>query len=111
MIGHLWSRHRWLLLGFLAAVALALFFGVRAAIFTVYWSGHRDEAIAGWMTPRYVAMSWDVPPEVVGVALDLPQDGTGRRKTLAEIASDRGTSVETLAGELRAAITAFRAEQ
>jgi hypothetical protein len=111
VIGHLWRAHRWLLLGFLAAVALALFFGVRAVVFSVYWAGHRDEAIAGWMTPRYVAMSWDVPPEVVGEALSLPRDGTGRRVTLTEVAAAQGVSVGALAGELAGAIAAYRADR
>lgn len=111
MIAHLWARHRWLLLGFVVAVALGLFFAARAVVFTVYWSDHRDEAIAGWMTPRYVAMSWDVPPEIVGDALALPRDGTGRRITLSEIAATRGIPVETVAAEIGAAIGAHRAAQ
>ena len=111
MVRHLWQSHRWLLLGFLAALALTLFFAGRAAVFAVYWSQHRDEAIAGWMTPRYVAMSWDVPPEVVGDAMALSRDGTGRRTTLAEIAAARGMSLDALEAELAAAIAAYRAGQ
>jgi hypothetical protein len=112
MVRHLWQRHRWLLLGFLAALALTLFFAGRAAVFAVYWSQHRDEAIAGWMTPGYIAHSWQLPPEVMGEALGLArEDGEGRRLTLAEIADDRGVPVETLASEIEAAIVAFRAEE
>lgn len=112
MIGHLWRRHRWLFLGFLLALALALFFGVRATVFTLYWSdpARRDEAIAGWMTPRYIAYSWQVPPEVVGDALGLAADGMGRRVTVGEVAQSRGTSVDAVARDLAAAIEAFRAE-
>jgi hypothetical protein len=109
MIRDLWIRHRWLLLAFVIAVALALFFGMRAVLYGLYWSDHRDEAIVGWMTPRYVAMSWEVPPEVVADTLALPRDGTGRRVTLSEIAASRGVSVETVAAEVTAAIEAFRA--
>ena len=111
MIGHLWRRHRWLLLGFLAAVALALFFGVRAAVFTVYWSGHRDEAIAGWMTPRYIAHSWEVPPQVVGEALGLTPGGDARRVTIEEVARSRGLPVAEVAATVTVAIEAFRAGQ
>lgn len=111
MIGRLWRGHRWLFLGFCLALALTLFFGIRAAIFSIYWMDpdHRDEAIAGWMTPRYVAHSWQVPPEVVGDALSLSQDGTGRRVTIEEIARSRGVPVEEVAAELTQAIEAFRA--
>lgn len=109
MIGQLWSRHRWLLIGFVLTVALAVFFGVRALMFTLYWSDHRDETIAGWMTPRYVAMSWQVPPEVVGEALALQPDGSGRRTTLAELATARGVRVDALAEEVARAIEVYRA--
>ena len=109
MIGHLWARHRWLLIGFLAMVALTVFFGVRTVLFTLYWSDHRDETIAGWMTARYVAMSWQVPPEVVGEALALERDGSGRRATLAELAAAQGVSVESLAEEVTRAIENYRA--
>jgi len=112
MVRHLWQSHRWLLLGFLAALALTLFFAGRAAVFAVYWSQHRDEAIAGWMTPGYIAHSWQLPPEVMGAALGLsPEEGEGRRLTLAEIAADRGVSVETLAAEIEAVIATHRAGQ
>jgi hypothetical protein len=111
MIGHLWARHRWLLLGFVATVALALFFTVRAVVFTVYWSGHRDEAIAGWMTPRYIAMSWEVPPQVIGEALGFAPDGDPRRMTIEEYARSNGLSVTDVAATLTVAIAAFRATQ
>jgi len=111
MIRHLWARHRWLLLGFVAACALSLVFGLRAVLFGLYWSDHRDETIAGWMTPRYVAMSWSVPAEVVGEALALDRDGTRRRMTLAEIAARRDVSLATLEADLVAAIEAHRARQ
>ncbi|MGG7643993.1 hypothetical protein ACQ5SP_04180 [Rhodovulum sp. YNF3179] len=108
-LARLWRRRRGLAIAFVAAVALTLFFGMRMVIFAVYWSDpdHRDQAIAGWMTPRYVAHSWDVPPEVVGRALGLtPEPGRGR--TIAEIAAARGQSVETLGTTLEAAIAAHR---
>jgi hypothetical protein len=111
MIRKLWTRHRWLLMGFLAAAALAILFAVRAVISMQDWPEHADEDIEGWMTPRYVALSWDVPPEVIVGALSIPRDGSGRRITLDELAKDRGVPVETLAADLEAAIAAFRAGQ
>jgi hypothetical protein len=111
MIRRLWSRHRWLLVGFCAAAALAILFAVRAVISMQDWPEHADEDIEGWMTPRYVALSWDVPPEVIVGALSIPRDGTGRRITLEELAKDRGVPVDTLAADLEAAIVAYRAGQ
>jgi hypothetical protein len=111
MIRDLWTRHRWLLLGFLAAAALAILFAIRVAISLEDWPEERDADIEGWMTPRYVALSWDVPPEIVAGALELTRDGRGRRVTLEEIAKERGVPIEDLVAALEAAIAAFRAGQ
>lgn len=111
MIRDIWTRHRWLLLGFLATAAIALLFAIRVAISLQDWPEERDADIEGWMTPRYVALSWDVPPEVIVGALSIPRDGSGRRITLDELAKERGIPVETLVAALEAAIAAFRAGQ
>jgi hypothetical protein len=104
-------RPGWLQVAFALAVAATALFGVRLAVSTLHWAdpARRDQPIEGWMTPRYVAMSWDLPREVVADALALAPDGTGRRQTLAEIAKARGEDVDVLAARLRAAIDAYRA--
>ncbi|MFO7921581.1 MAG: hypothetical protein R6U99_12390 [Nioella sp.] len=93
------------------AIVVSLFFAVRLVAFWIYWAdpAHQDQAIAGWMTPGYVAYSWDVPREVTFEALDLPAR-PGEPVTLADLAAERGMSVADLAAELRAAITAHRGE-
>ena len=52
---------------------LTTFFAVRLVASWIYWNdpAHRDVEIAPWMTPRYVAHSWRLPPEVVAETLDL----------------------------------------
>ncbi len=113
MIRRLWRQNRWLLIGFLVGMVVTVFFGARAAMFTIYWSDpeHRDQAVAAWMTPRYVAYSWDVPPEVVAEALGLDRDGTGRRETIGALAQNRGIPVSELAGTLTQAILDYRATE
>lgn len=112
MIAHLWSRHRWLFLGFALALAATVFFAARTVMFALYWTdpAHRDEAIEGWMTPRYVAMSWQIPPEIVADAVGLDRDGSARRTTLADIAAARGVPVEALAAEIEVAVGRFRSD-
>ncbi len=107
----LWRGHRLLVLAFAAALALTVLLAVRTLLFTLHWSdpARQDQAIAGWMTPRYVALSWDVPSEVVAGALELDRDGSGRRITLAELADGRGVPVADLAAALDRAIAAHRA--
>ena len=91
------------------ALVVSLFFAVRLAAFWIYWAdpAHQDQAIAGWMTPGYVAHSWDVPREVVFEALDLPAR-PGEPVTLDALAAERGLPVDRLAADLRAAIAAER---
>lgn len=93
------------------ALVLALVFGVRAVRGYLYWHdpAHHDQTIAGWMSPRYVALSWNVPPEVVGNALGLDREKP-KRMTLSELAQERGVTLADLASQLQTAIEAFRAQ-
>lgn len=110
MLRWYWTEHRIATLIFGAAVAVAVFFAVRLVAFWIYWAdpSHRNVSPESWMTPGYVAMSWDVPREVVGAALGLEP---GRRQTLDDIAADRGVAVEVLLAELQVALDAYRAGQ
>ncbi|MEC3862055.1 hypothetical protein VK792_12235 [Mesobacterium sp. TK19101] len=105
-----WKRHKPLLLAFVLAVATTGFFAVKLVIATVYWSdpAHRDQHIEGWMTPGYIAHSWNVPPEVIGTELGLQPGGTPKRITLDDIARERGVAVDTLIQQIEAAIAASR---
>lgn len=92
------------------ALCLVLVFAVRVGIALLHWqSVPTDPALAGWMTPRYVAFSWDVPPEVIQQALPLAPDGSGRRVTLAELAKSLDVPLTQVLDDLRAAIAAHRA--
>lgn len=93
------------------AMIVALVFCVRISLNWVYWNdpAHRDQQIAGWMTPRYVAQSWDVPPEIVARALDVSRHD-GRPENLSKIAARRGVSPDALIGALQSAITQYRTE-
>lgn len=112
MIGRLWKNHKIATSVFVIACLAALFFAVRLTVFTIYWSdpAHRDLPLEAWMTPGYVAMSWDVPREVVGEALGLDPD-SGARKSLEDLAAERGVPVAALADAIRTAIADYRAAQ
>jgi len=108
-LAQLWNRHRLIVLVFGASLALTVFFVVRMVVVTIHWSGleNRDLVIEGWMPIRYVARSWDVPPEVLGQALaQVP----GARMTVADIATAQGTDVAAISAALMAAITVWRAD-
>jgi len=91
------------------ALVVAVVFGTRAVNGYLYWHdpAHQDETIAGWMSPRYVATSWQVPPEVVGNALGLEKEKP-RRLTLDQLAQERGVTLAALTTQIRAGIDAYR---
>jgi hypothetical protein len=96
--------HQWLLLAtFLAALLVTGLFGVRTVRRAVYWHNHRDEPIRAWMSVRYVAHSYRVPPHVLYEAVGLPP-GPPDRRPLREIARAQNRPVEVLISELQDAI-------
>jgi hypothetical protein len=106
-LGHLWLRQRVLLVLFVLALGLTGFFVVRLVVVSIHWSNpaHHDAVIEGWMPLRYVARSWDVPPEVLGAALGLRAVA---RLTVADIAAARGSTVEAVRADLLEAIHLWR---
>jgi hypothetical protein len=105
----LWRENRTIFVAFVLATALALFFGGRLVSNWIYWNdpAHRDQAIAGWMTPRYVAHSWGLPPELVINVLGIERT-PGHPPMLSEIAAARGTTVDVLAAEIETAAARYR---
>ena len=101
-IRHLWARHRLLVLAFGLAVLLTLFFALRLALATLYWSdpAHLQQPPERWMTPGYVARSWQVSPQALATALGLEPDAAPRGQTLDDIAAAQGRRVDTLIAEL-----------
>lgn len=91
------------------ALAAAVVFGARTVAFTIYWHdpAHRQQQIAGWMPPGYVARSWQVPTEVVLDAIGEP-NLTGRT-SLAEIARRRGVPLDTMVSEIETAVARYHA--
>jgi hypothetical protein len=107
----LWNDHKALLAGFVLALAVMLFFGVRSVMFWLYWSdpAHHEEPIAIWMTPGYVAQSWDVPIPVIRDALDMPPET--RRMTIRALAEELGLPPEEVMRQIEDAIAMHRATE
>ena len=105
MIARLWRTHRLALFGFVIAMAALGFFTVRTITSTIYWMdpAHQHQPLAGWMTPRYVAQSYDLPREAVLEALYLSADATPRRISLDTIAAQNGVTLADLQARIDAA--------
>ena len=107
-IKHLWAHHRTLLIAFIAASTVALYFAVTTAAAAIYWMdpAHQNQTLEPWMTPRYVAQSYRIPPHILGPALFLSPEDPPRRLRLEDIAAENGVTLE----ELQARVTAAAAE-
>lgn len=107
MAGDLRKPRNWpLIAAFGVALCVTLFFAMRMAVSAIYWSdpAHRDQPVAAWMTPRYIAHSHRLPPDLLGAVLKIDPENPPRRMTLKEIAAERGVPVQDLIDALEAAI-------
>lgn len=109
-IKHLWQNQRIVLIAFLSVVCIGAFFGARTISSTIYWMdpAHQDQELAPWMTPRYVARSYDLPPEVLDPALFIGRDAQPHRISLGNIALEHGLTMEELQARIDAAAAQWR---
>ena len=107
-LSRLWADHKALTLAFGGALCVTVFFGVRLVLFSFYWAdpAHHSQALEDWMTPRYVAYSYHLPPEEVLRALSGGAE-VARHPTLADLSEITGQSLK----EMQAVIEAMAAEK
>lgn len=107
----LWTHHRIPFVGFVTLLCFACYFAINAIAAAIYWNDprHQDQPLAAWMTPRYVAQSYDIPPDVLGPALFLDPTEPPRRLRLEDIAAANGVTLDTLQQRITDATAAFRA--
>lgn len=110
---YLWAHHRAILLAFGGVVAMIAFFGIKTLSAAIYWMdpAHQDQDLAPWMTPRYIAASYKLPPEVLGPALFLEKDAPPRRISLGNIAFENGQTMEEMQIRIDAAAAAWREDK
>ena len=103
------GRHKILAAVFLLAVTLALGFATVMTIHAVRFRDHviERQPVETWMTIRYVARAWQVPPDEIGAALGVDRE-TGRGRSLAEIAEARGMTPEEAIAAVEQVIEARR---
>lgn len=101
-------RHDWpLAAAFLLAVALTGFFGFRMVDRALYWTNpaHAQQMPEGWMTIRYLARSWHLPPDELAGTIGLGKAET-RGRRLSEIAQQQGIPLAALIARLNARLAA-----
>ena len=110
----LWRTRPVLLIAFLLASSLTLFFAGRLVYSAIHWANpaHRNEVVKPWMTVRYIARSRDLTSPAIDVAANLPGPAVkGHPLTLTDIAQDRGVPVAQVIAEVEAAIAAPKAAE
>ncbi len=103
MIRRLWRKSPALTLAFALALAATLFFGGRAILFAVTLSYRAEQPVAGWMTPRYIARTYDIDRDDLKVILSTT-DRDDLRQPLYTIAREQGVSVIDLIDAVQAAV-------
>ncbi len=97
---------RWLMIGLIVAVAITVFFGVRAV--RRFMNRPSEEPIRAWMNIPYVARSYHVPPHKLAEAIGLPVDGPRDLRPLREIAKELGKTNDEIITLLKEAIARER---
>ena len=100
-------RRKIMLAVFAVAAALTAFFIIRAVFFAFIWMDpdRAPHPIEPWMTPRYIARTYDIPRPEMQFILDLGPDETPR-KPLESLAEARGVPVQNWIDDFNAYLDA-----
>ncbi len=108
------ARKHWLpISGFIASTGLALYFGFTFMADAIYFNDprHQDSDLKGWMTPRYIMLSYDIPMPLVLDALGLDESVIGQGLRLENIAAEQGYSLTELTEKIRSVTEEYRENQ
>jgi hypothetical protein len=99
------KRHPVAATGFVLALGFTVFFGFQTISKAIYWADpdHHNQPPEAWMTPRYIAMSWQMDPRELAEELGMPKDPR-KRPTLKWIAKHRDVPVEQVIKEATAIV-------
>lgn len=110
MIRRIWKRNPILSLAFVLAVAACLFFTGRATLFAVNLWFRSEKPVAGWMTPRYIALAYGLDRDPLARLLSLA-DSDDARMPLYRIADRNEVTLEDLIADVQALVDAKDAGQ
>lgn len=100
-------RRKAMLASFIIAAGLTAFFIIRAAFFAFVWMDpdRGIHPIEPWMTPRFIARTYNIPRPDMQAILDLDPDDTPRQP-LESLAEAHGVAVEDWINEFNAYLDA-----
>jgi len=105
------SKHPYLSLIFGVGFGALIYLTVDVVAETIYFNdpAHRRQALEPWMTPRYVAMSWELPRPVIEEIFQLGPREDGPPPRLSDISERLDVGLEDLQAQIQAASDAERA--
>jgi len=100
---------KWACLGLMLSIATVLIASTYLAQ-AIYFDDpkHQNVTLRAWMTPRYIAYSYDVPRRVVMRTLEIADEEDDHPRRMGVSAQRLGLSLPELTEKLRADIAAFR---
>ena len=102
------SEHRWATAGL--ALSLTILIGVSSTLLAdaIYFNdpAHKDVELKSWMTPRYVALSYELPRPVMMEVLGI-EEGDDFPRRIDRLAASLGLSLEELTAKVRAAKVSY----
>ena len=107
------TRQQWLpIAGFLGSFCLAISFAFTFLADAIHFnnSENRDIALEGWMTPKYVMLSYDLPRPIVLEALGIKPIPNSRPQRMLEIAENLDLTLEELTQRIRVTASVYRAQ-
>lgn len=110
---HLWAQHRLAFAAFVIALAALGYFSVKTTASMIYWMdpAHREQPLADWMTPRYVAQSYDLPRDIIEEVFFIERGDEPRRIRLSDIAAENNMTMDQMQARIDAAKSAFEARR
>ena len=99
----MWRRHPFLVAAFVLALLMAVGLSGRAVFLARQFDLHHTQAVAGWMTPRFIMRVYGLDPGALAAPLAVPE-GSNPNRALDRIARDQGRPVADLIRAVEAAI-------
>jgi hypothetical protein len=102
------KAQRWTVAGLLLSVIALITVSVSFLAESIYFNDprHKNVELEAWMTPRYMALSYDLPRPVVRELLGI-EEGEDFPRRLDRLADALGITLEELTVKVRAAKAAY----
>ena len=102
-------EQKWACLGFFLSIITAVFISATYLADAIYFDDprHQNVELRAWMTPRYVAHSYDLPRNVLLNILEI-QPETNFTKGMDTIAENLGLTLEELTVKVKTEAEVYR---